>query len=64
MFLIYINDIDENISSQIKLFADDCLLYRVIKTEQDTVSLQRDLDTLSHWALVWQMRLTLVNVPL
>ena len=53
MFLIYINDIVENISSQIKLFADDCLLYRVIKTEQDTVSLQRDLDTLSHWALVW-----------
>ena len=55
MFLIYINDIVKNISSQIKLFADDCQLYRVIKTEQDTISLQRNLDTLSHWALVWQM---------
>ena len=59
MFLIYINDIDENILSQIKLFANDCLLYQVIKTEQDTASLQRDLDTLSHWALVWQMRFNL-----
>ena len=27
MFLIYINDITEDISSQLRLFADDCLLY-------------------------------------
>ena len=33
MFLIYINNITENISSQLRLFADDCLLYRAIKTE-------------------------------
>ena len=30
MFLIYINDIVDNISSPIRLFADNCLLYRVI----------------------------------
>ena len=27
MFLMYINDIDENISSTVRLFADDCVMY-------------------------------------
>ena len=31
LFLIYINDIENDIDSQIRLFADDCLLYRVIR---------------------------------
>ena len=35
MLLIYINNITENVSSQLRLFADDSLLYCVIKTEQD-----------------------------
>ena len=59
MFLIYINDITEDISSQLRLFADDCLLYRTIKSEQDSILLQWDLDTLSLWAKVWQMRFNL-----
>ena len=59
MLLIYINDITEDISSQLRLFTDDCLLYFPIKSEQDSILLQRDLDTLSQWAKVWQMRLNL-----
>ena len=47
MFLIY-NDIVDNIPSPICLFADDCLLYRVIQSETDTADLQSDLDTLAH----------------
>jgi hypothetical protein len=37
MFLLYVNDIADKISPQtrIKLFADDCLLYRTIDTKQD-----------------------------
>ena len=31
LFLIYINDIVENLSSEIRLFANDCILYRQIK---------------------------------
>ena len=31
MFLLYINDIAAGISSSLRLFADDCLLYRTIK---------------------------------
>jgi len=32
MFLLYINDISNNVYSPLRLFADDCLLYRVINT--------------------------------
>jgi ribonuclease P/MRP protein subunit RPP40 len=55
MFLLYINDIGSNINSTIKLFADDCLLYRVINSTDDTDSLQRDLSKLDDWADKWQM---------
>ena len=27
MFLLYINDISENLTSHIRLFADDCIMY-------------------------------------
>jgi len=39
MFLLYINDINLGISSQLRLFADDCILYQVINNEQDKLLL-------------------------
>ena len=45
MFLLYINDINNNISSLLRLFADDCIMYRTIKSEQDHLQLQQDLHT-------------------
>ena len=35
MFLLYINDISVGISSSLRLFADDCVLYRIIESDQD-----------------------------
>ena len=37
LFLIYINDITESITSTIRLYADDVLIYRVISNEADTM---------------------------
>ena len=48
-FLIYINDIEVNIDSQLRLFVDDCLLYRVIKSARDCVNLQNDISQLCDW---------------
>ena len=35
MFLLYINDITKGMNSPLCLFADDCLLYRVINSVED-----------------------------
>lgn len=57
MFLIYINDINQNIQSPLRLFADDCVLYRVIKSSEDCRCLQEDLHQLVYWTKIWQMKL-------
>ena len=56
LFLLFINDISETVSSSLRLFADDCLVYRTIKTSEDEVKLQEDLDNLVNWTETWGMR--------
>ena len=56
MFLIYINDIGKNLSCCLRLFADDCLLYHVITSEEDCAKLQHDLNTIYKWSCTWQMK--------
>ena len=56
MFIIFINDIGHDLKSDIRLFADDCLIYRTIETPEDTEILQKDLTTVCKWADKWQMR--------
>ena len=55
LFLIYINDIAADIQSTIRLFADDCLIYRRISSPEDHYILQEDLNRLTVWAATWQM---------
>ena len=59
LFLLCISDIDNAITSQIKLFADDSVLYRNIHSQNDQVILQNDLDTISSWAEKWLMELSI-----
>ena len=40
LFSLYINDITEDIDSELRLFAKDCATYREIKDIEDTVKLQ------------------------
>ena len=57
LFLIYINDISNSLSpgTIIRLFADDSLLYRVIKSKKDAILLQKDLDILQAWEVTNKM---------
>ena len=48
LLLLYINDIS-HLDSTCHLYADDCILYRNIKSIQDTVLLQKDLYLLEQW---------------
>lgn len=57
LFLIYINDLPISINSTIRLFADDCVIYRVIKSASDSSLLQSDLNKVSSWCNIWLMRL-------
>ena len=57
MFLVYINDINESISSSIRLFADDCVVYNTISTPRDAEQLQDDLNHIYAWSEKWQMKL-------
>ena len=56
LFLLYINDLINNIQSSVRLFADDCLIYRTINSPSDHLTLQEDLDRLAIWAENWQMK--------
>ena len=49
------NDLPASVSSHIRLFADDCLLYRTINAQHDTVILQQDLNMLQQWEAKWLM---------
>ena len=42
--------------------ADDCLLYREIKNNQDQIDMQRDLDALVDWGSTWGMKFKLKKV--
>ena len=55
LFLTYNNDLPNNIHSSIRLFADDCVLYREIKNEIDSQELQKYLNSLMKWEYEWQM---------
>jgi hypothetical protein len=49
LFLAFINDLPDAASSPVKLFADDCLIFRTIKSASDTTILQQDLTALDSW---------------
>jgi len=57
LFLIFINDSGLNISSNIRFFADDCCIYRIIKSPVDKDILQNDLNTITAWCSKWGMDL-------
>lgn len=55
LFLAYINDLPDVETSNVKLFADDCLIYKTIQSTNDTVQPQQDLSALEKWENDWQM---------
>ena len=56
LFLIYINDLTEGLSTNAKLFADDTSLFSVIHDIQTSANnLNKDLERISNWATQWKM---------
>ena len=49
LFLIFINDIGDNINCNIRLFADDCIIYSEIKDCDDSYKFQRNIQEIEKW---------------
>ena len=58
LFLVYINDLTDNISSNIKLFADDSSLFTRVRNNANATfeRLTNDLATITNWASQWKMK--------
>ena len=56
IFLIYKNDLPENLQSTVKLFADDTSSFSTVYEPNISASQQKsDLKKISHWAYKWKM---------
>jgi len=59
LFVIYINDLDENAQGMISKFADDTKVGSIVDSEERYQKLQQDLDQLGKWAEKWQMEINM-----
>eukprot|EP00061_Rhincodon_typus_P005143 g24308.t1 len=55
LFVIDINDLEENIAGLISKFADDTKIGGVVKSEEDCQGIQQDINQLEAWAEKWQI---------
>lgn len=59
LFLLFVNDIIEDICSNVLLFADDLKLFRTVKSMEDCLALQMDLIKIERWCLLNDLKLNL-----
>ena len=56
-FLIYTNDLPDNLESNCKIFADDTsLFYKVFDKHASRATLSKDLELINNWAFQWKMQ--------
>ena len=55
LFVIYINDLLDEVSSGGLMFADDTKIYRQITSREDALKLQSDIGKLEEWSKLWQL---------
>ena len=57
LFALYVNELPSLVSSPILMFADDIKLYRVIRSPDDCLQLQHDIEVLAQWSKRWLLSL-------
>ena len=55
LFLLFINDIIKGVTSNMRLLADDNIIYRTTRSRADSGDLQNDLSWLEKWGKDWLM---------
>ena len=56
LFVIYNNDLSDDLTKNVKLFADDTSLYSIVyNMNTSTTNLNKDLNKIKSWAIQWKM---------
>ena len=55
LFIVDINDLEENVAGLISKFADDTKIGGVVDSEEDCQRIQQDINRLETWTEKWQM---------
>ena len=56
LFLIYINDLPDNLCSESYMFADDTKIFRRILSKLDQDAFQSDIEKLTLWSEKWLLK--------
>ena len=56
LFVVYINDLPQHVSNQVRIFADDTKLFTQSDLDEARQSLQNDLDSLHQWSSDWLLK--------
>ena len=56
LFILYVNDIPESLSSPAEMFADDMLIYNYCPPSQTSITAQESLDKVTDWCGSWLLR--------
>ena len=60
LFLIYINDLSDDLTTNVKLFADDNSIFSIVHImNTSTINLHNDLNKIKNWAIQWKMNFNL-----
>ena len=56
LFLVYINDLPNELKSTVKLYADDTSLFSIVRNKNESANIfNKDLLSISKWAHNWKM---------
>ena len=56
LFLLFVNEIPEIVQSDVKMFADDTKVWKVLKEPKDSQTLQDDINLLKEWSQTWLLK--------
>ena len=55
LFVVFINDLPDDLTNMVYMFADDTKVFAKVSTDEERQSLQDDLDKLMQWSSTWQL---------
>ena len=57
LFSLFVNDLTSVIKTNCLMYADDLKIFSVVKSQNDVLKLQQDLDAVTKWAADWKLNL-------